>query len=165
MESKFIQAGNLQKSFGTEGFLKFKAFPELKEQLLQSEFIWLMHDDYFVPYRVISIDGSKKMIQFDDVFDIEKATKIHNKALYVLGEHLSDSKRLETGFLQGFDLYDNDEFIAEVSETREIAGLLYGVLLINEKEVLFPIHENLLIEIDQEHRILRMDLPEGLLEI
>ena len=165
MEDNYIQAGNLQRSFGTEGFLKFKVFPNLKEQFFKATFVWLKHDDYYVPYRISQLDGAKKMIQFDDVFDTEKAQKIHNKTLYLPGNELTVSERLETGFLQEFQLYDKDEFISEIVETRDIAGHLYGVVKYKNKEVLFPIHEDLIIEIDQDEMILRMDLPDGLLEL
>jgi len=31
--------------------------------------------------------------------------------------------------------------------------------------VLIPLHQNLMLEIDEENRIIRMDIPEGLLDL
>jgi 16S rRNA processing protein RimM len=165
MGNNFIKIGSLQKSFGTEGFIKFKSFPEFKDEILSADFLWLAEDDYHVPYRVVSLNKAKNMIQFDDVFSNEQASKIHNKAIYIKTDDSIDSSAEDEDFIVGYKLYDNEEFIAEIVEVKEIAGYLYGVINYQSKEILIPIHENLVLEMDPEQSILRMDLPEGILEL
>lgn len=165
MENNYTKVGALQKSFGTEGFLKYKIFNEFKDDFIKATFIWINHDDYYVPYRVTGLKVDKRLIQFDDVFTNEAAEKIHNKSLYLLSHEMTTVQESDEEIFVGFELYDQDKFIATIEEVREIAGFLYAVITWEEKEKLIPIHEDLVEELDPDKNILRMNLPEGILDL
>jgi 16S rRNA processing protein RimM len=42
---------------------------------------------------------------------------------------------------------------------------LMAVIEINEQELLVPLHEQLILNIDREEKIIRMEIPEGLLDL
>lgn len=165
MESKYSKIGSLQKSFGTDGFIKFKLFSEYKDELEKQSFLWILQDDYYVPYRVLDINTSKRLIKFDDINSIEQAIKIHNKSLHIISTEILDENEGDVDLFIGYDLYDDKDFVSKITEIRTIAGFLYGVILLQEKEVLFPFHEDLILEIDPEKMLVRMDLPEGIFNL
>ncbi len=164
MASNFVKVGSLQRSFGTEGFLKYKLFSDYKEHVQKAEFLWIMHDDYYVPYRVVELNSSKKMIQLDDVIDVESAAKIHNKALYLQLDDV-DLIEDERDFLVNFNLFDKEMLVGEIEEIRTIAGHLYAIINREEKEIMIPIHEELILQIDVDQSLIQMDLPEGILDL
>ena len=81
MESNYTKIGSLQKSFGTAGFLKYKVFPNYSEELKDAAFLFLQHDDYYVPYRILNFEQGKRLIQFDDIDNQEKASSIQKSFL------------------------------------------------------------------------------------
>ena len=165
MVSNFTKIGSLQKSFGTDGFLRYKVMPEFKLDLKSANFIFIMHDDYYVPYRIVELQVEKKLVHLDDVNDQDAAFAIQSQDLYLPSEDLDVTEEDQSDFLVGYDLYDNEEFISRVIEVRTIAGYYYAVLDYNDKEILIPVHEDLMLELNPDEKFVRMDLPEGILDL
>ena len=68
-------------------------------------------------------------------------------------------------FLLGFTLMNDDVEIGKIEDiyyldTHEIAMLHY-----ENRELLVPLHENLIEIIDEENEIIAMALPDGLLDL
>ncbi len=165
MVSNFTKIGSLQKSFGTDGFLRYKVLPEFKLDLKSAKFLFMMHDDYYVPYRIVELQAEKKLIHLDDVNDQEAASAIQSQDLFLPSDDLDVKEEDQSDFLVGYKLYDNEDFISTVIEVRTIAGYYYAVLNYNDKEVLIPVHEELMLELNPDEKLVRMDLPEGILDL
>jgi 16S rRNA processing protein RimM len=69
--------------------------------------------------------------------------------------------------LTGFSVFDeNEDKIGTVSSIiQNPHQWLLNILSINNKEILLPVHEDLILGIDYEKKIIMVKIPEGLLEI
>ncbi|MNT82127.1 16S rRNA-processing protein RimM [compost metagenome] len=55
--------------------------------------------------------------------------------------------------------------LGEILEVNEYPQQFVATVLYQETEILFPLNEDFIVEIDDEEKILTLDLPEGLLDV
>lgn len=55
--------------------------------------------------------------------------------------------------------------LGEIIEVNEYPQQFVATVNYQNKEILFPLNEDFIVEIDDEENILTLDLPEGLLDI
>ncbi|WP_335321669.1 ribosome maturation factor RimM [Pedobacter terrae] len=55
--------------------------------------------------------------------------------------------------------------LGEILEVNEYPQQFVATVIYKETEVLFPLNEDFILEIDDEEKILTLDLPEGLLDV
>ncbi len=67
--------------------------------------------------------------------------------------------------LIGYTLYDNKKALSEIEEIIEQPGQILVKLTVSEKEVLVPLHEEIIDRIDHNKKAVYVQLPEGLLDI
>jgi 16S rRNA processing protein RimM len=69
--------------------------------------------------------------------------------------------------LSGYKVYKIDNrLVGTIIDVIENPGqLLMNVRIKKDKEILIPLHEDLIIRIDNKKKIIKMDLPQGLIEI
>lgn len=107
-------------------------------------------------------------IYFDDIDSIEKAEVLIRKKLYLpnsLKPQRDEDEFLITD-LKGFIAHDeNLGELGEIIEIHEYPQQFVAVVPYKNKEIMFPLNEDLIVEIDDENGILYVDLPEGLIDV
>lgn len=167
-ESFYI--GYITKTKGLKGevqlFFEFEDYQEL-----ELDIIFIEMNGKMVPYFVAShkiYENSTGLFYFDDVDHIDKAQLLVKKKAY-----LPISKKPERGEdefyytdLKGFIAIDETlGELGEIQEVNEYPQQFVATVLYKEKEILFPLNEDFIVEIDSEGNTLTLDLPEGLLDI
>ena len=124
-----------------------------------------------VPYFVESIKyqhNGTAYLFLEDVDTIDKASKLAKKDVY-LPVKLKPKKRKSDFTLKdlvGFTAIDEDEGeLGEITEIQELPQQLIAKVTYKDCEVLFPLNEDIIKSIDVVKEIVRIDLPEGLLDI
>ena len=165
MENKYIQVGQLARSFGTEGALKIKLFEEFLEVSTKEVFLFINHDEYFVPYRVIKLNLSKKMVAFSDINTQQKADRIGGERLFL--EEDKVKHLVQNGLSEFIDMiiYDEENLVGPITDIRELPNQLLATVKYQDREIYIPLHEDLIDEMDPEAGIIRMNLPDGLLDL
>ncbi len=123
----------------------------------------------FIPYFVETTkaaNDTEYIITLDEVQDTEEAKKLVGKTVYVKEEVLETAKVDSPLMYIGFNLVD---------KTRGGVGTIEDVLLMGKqwiarltvdgKEVLIPLVEDMILDVNYKNKYLRMDLPEGLLDV
>ena len=119
--------------------------------------LFIEFDGLPVPFFVESISGrgsSKYVVHLTDVDSQADAEEIVGRAVYADVEFEEE----EDEDFSGWTLYDRERRVGEISGMEPIPGnpcLIVG-------EALVPLNEDFLLEADPEKKILRLDLPEGL---
>lgn len=165
MESEYIKIATLGKSFGTDGTIRIKVFPEFHDEAKKQDFIFIETDNYHVPYRVIKWTKSDQYILFDDINDQFQADKLQGKKCYLplnIVSHLIENESLP---FVGFSLYSDGKLVGKIEHVEEMTDQLLATVIINEGEILIPIHESLILDVNPEKQELYMQLPEGLLDL
>lgn len=105
---------------------------------------------------------------FEDVDHIDKASIITKRKIFLPNRLKPKRKKGEFFFtdLIGFtadDLHKGD--LGEILDVQEYPQQFIATLKYQEKEVLIPLNEAFIAEIDMDKKAVHFDLPEGLLEL
>jgi 16S rRNA processing protein RimM len=164
--------GKVLKSHGKEGELIISADKGLSEDFLKMESIFIEINGGLVPFFIEHIrlkSTQTAILKLEDINTIEEANELAGCSWCLPLEEWENMKQSEAGSyetLEGFMLIDQDD--------NEI-GIIEGILEIpsntllqvryGENLVEVPVNEETIYEIDQENRIIKNDIPEGLLEL
>ena len=68
--------------------------------------------------------------------------------------------------LKGFTATDETEgLLGEITAVNEFPQQFVATVVFKEKEVLFPLNEDMIVKIDQDLKTLVVNLPEGLIDL
>ena len=99
---------------------------------------------------------------------IEKASRLVKKDIYLPNKLKPKKKRGDFTLMDllGFIAVDEDEGeLGKITDIQELPQQLIATVNYKECEVLFPLNEEIIKGIDVVKGIVRVDLPEGLLDI
>jgi len=105
---------------------------------------------------------------FDDVDHIDKAQPLVKKRIYLPEEKMPEQDEDDFTYedLEGFMVIDEVHGeLGEITEVNEYPQQFVATVSNRGRDILFPLNEDMIAEIDEENGILRMRLPEGLLDI
>ena len=167
---EYFKIGKLAAAFGVQGELVLVHSLGKKTALNGLEAIFFEEKkDTFLPYFIVSTkikSENEIYILLDGITTREQARALIKKEVW-LSEN--DFKKFAAGAspisLLGFMVVNNKDELGEVVEVIEQPHQLLCVLLIEDQEVLIPIHEKSLQNIDKENKKLYVSLPDGLLDI
>jgi len=162
--------GYVTKTKGLKGELQ--VFFEYEDpELLDMDIVFAEINGKMVPFFVSSYKlhtNNTGNFYFDDVDHIDKAQLLVRKKIYL---PLSKKpERDEDDFfytdLVGFVAMDRllGE-LGEISEVHEYPQQFVAAVSHKGKEIMFPLNDDFIVEIDEDHKILNVDLPDGLLDV
>lgn len=162
--------GYITKTKGLKGevqlFFEFDAYEDLDFDVLFADMNGKM-----VPFFVAShklYPNSTGLFYFDDVDHIDKAQALVKKKIYLplnkMPERDEDDFTYED--LEGFVVTDETKGeLGKIIAINEYPQQFVATVLYKEKEILFPLNEDMIIEIDEDEKTILVNLPEGLLDI
>ncbi len=169
VESCF-QLGHILKTHGIHGELIIYLDTDNPEDynLLKSVFVEINRE--MVPFFIerIKVNSNRAIVKFQDVDNLQAADKIKGLGLYLPLEFLPDlgEGRFYYHEVIGFAVIDESKgLIGNIMNIYEANGNdLFGV---DHKghEVLIPVQDDLIKEIDKKNKKIYMNLPNGLMDI
>ena len=152
-----LRIAKILKSNGTDGGLLIGVHDIEVGQIDLQEPVFIEFDGLPVPFFIQDIQqrGSKAVIHLNDIDCLADAEEVVGRALYIEGEWEEEE---ETDFT-GWTLLNRGTKVGTVTGVEPIPGnfcLYIG-------DTLVPLHEDLILSIDEDTRTLDLDLPEGLL--
>ena len=168
-----IKIGYTQKPHGLSGELKVFIEDTYEEDFMECETVFLNIKGKELPFFIESIRGGNfTIVKFEDVDTKEKAMEIQSKGLSIRATDLiPDQARevqliSESGKLIGYMILDKTAgevgIIQEVLEMpqQEMFSLKY-----QKRDILIPVSDDYILEIDDDKKEILMDLPDGLLDL
>ena len=162
--------GYVTKTRGLKGevqiFFEFDEYEQLTFDVMFADM-----NGKLVPYFVADakLQANKTAyFNFDDVDHIDKAQPLLKKKLYLPLNLMPERDENEFFYtdLKGFTAVDKSlGELGEILEVNEYPQQFIATVLYQQTEILFPLNEDFIVEIDDEEKILTLDLPEGLLDI
>ncbi len=153
-----LQIAKILKSNGTDGGLLIGVRDIEVGQIDPQEPVFIEFDGLPVPFFIQDIRSrgtSKAIIHLNDIDSLEDAEEVVGRAIYVEGEW-EDEQELD---FTGWTLLNRGERVGTVTGMEPIPGNL--CLYVGEAMV--PLHEDLILSVDPDARVLDLDLPDGLL--
>lgn len=162
--------GYITKTKGLKGelqlFFEFKDYESLDLDIIFAELNGKM-----VPFFVSShklYTNQTGLFYLEDVDHIDKAQALVKKKIYLPLNKMPVRGEDDFAYedLIGFLVVDETHGeLGEITDVNEYPQQFVATLLYQEKEILFPLNEDIIVEIDDEEEILTVDLPEGLLDL
>jgi 16S rRNA processing protein RimM len=168
--NQLIKVGRISKAIGYEGSVKFEADYDLTS-LSGIEFIFVNIDGDFVPFKLIDFAARDKRnftIDLDFVNDEKDADVLIMKDIFISKNELAkiDDTSSEVIKIIGYKVFDiSGEFLGNiVSVNQESINEL--LIVENENgEILIPFAEDIILEINESEKEIKVDLPEGLKDL
>lgn len=166
----YFKIGKLAATHGIHGQLILEHSFGKKTSLKGLETIFIEETkDTFLPYFIDSTkikNDNETLISIEGISSKEAAHFLIRKEVW-LDEN--DFKKFATGAapisLLGFMVVNEGIELSEVVEVIEQPHQVLCKIMLENKEVLIPVHEDSLEKIDKKNRKLFVNLPDGLLDI
>lgn len=137
----------------------------------QGVFVFLEIDGGLVPFY-IGEDGLRfksnesAIIKFDYIDSQEKAKEIVNCELFVFTKDLTAKQEKQTKSYNNYTVFDKIQgHLGTVIEVNNFSGNKVITVLFNSHEVMIPLSNDILQNVDREKRELHIISPKGLLDI
>ncbi len=166
-EVSLVAVARIIKPFGLRGEVKLHLLADLQDFLLYPEF--LVRQGFFLKRLVpINVRGGGKIVLFEGYASRDDAEMLRGKMLYVREEDLVKKNHVDEFYpfdLEGLSVVNlDDEKIGIVREVIELNGRWY-LDVMGDKDVLIPFVKPLVKNVEWQTKTVRVDLPEGLLDL
>lgn len=170
---ELIEVGKFQKTHALKGELNMIIDLD-PEYFIEGNPLIVDYDGIMVPYYAESVrkKGSTSfLIKLVGIDNEEEASQFINKDIYILKKDASnwiEEEFLTSNSFIGYQIIDVSSNTL-VGEIKNIDDSTYNVLFIvkndRNEEFFIPANEDLIKEIDYDSMQIRMNIPEGLLDI
>lgn len=170
LKSSVFPIGQVVKPHGISGEMSFSFTSDVFDREEVPFFVFEIQG-ILVPFFVdeYRFKGSTTgLMKLDGVQNDDEARAFVGLTIYLPKSYLEKVKdeEIEVDYFAGFTLIDEEKgvlgVISEVDQTTE--NILF-VIPIKDDEMLIPAGEEYIQEIDHEKKIIRVKLPEGLLDL
>ena len=163
--------GTISKTRGAAGSVVLKLDNTISERFYEMESVFLKIEGLLVPFFINvaePLDQKNILLNFDSVSTENQCKELIGCKVYTDFSDviIPDKKTSHYNYLIGFTLWDHK--YGNVGKIGEI--LFYPdnpvfQIMQDQKEIIVPLHEDLIVEIDSQKKRIKVNLPEGLLEI
>lgn len=170
---KYIQIGFVQKTHGVGGQLRIDVKDLFWEDFLETEVLFLEVAGRKTPFFVDNIKtGNLLLIKFEDVDSREEANGLTNRAAFMRESDIAQKEETDIVLEDMFSLLpgymivaESGEEIGNIKQVLEFPQQIMAVVDYEGKELFIPLNDVFIKGIDQEHKAILMELPEGLLDL
>lgn len=157
-----IQIGTLRRPHGKVGEVQCQMDNEHWDNSEQAEFLILKIDNIFVPFRVLEWRGKGAetlIFRLAGIDSEERAARLTGTEAYMLREDMSeeDEEALTWQQLVGYHVIDTDQ--GALGEVDYVDESTINTLITLSDGRLIPIHEDFIVDIDEQHQTLTIRLP------
>ena len=132
--------------------------------------IWIENSGIKSPFKIIQIQPLKRGKVILEILNInhEKAQLLIKKKVFI---NAIDFTKIETPLNEGkfildYKIYDQEnQFIGVITDHIKIKNNELIQTFINQTEVLLPFKKENIIEVNHSKKMVKTDIPEGLLDI
>jgi len=163
---KLFKIGVFSKSHGINGEIILKT-SDFDESLKENEPVFVFIDNLPVPFFIEKIKKqgqSKFIVKFTYYDSIKEIEELINKEVYL---QISENHTYDDFYnIEDFTVYNFDNKIGKIIKIDDYNGNIVLTILNNEeKEILIPLNQDLIKDINYQEKTISFELPEGLLNI
>ena len=169
-KSELLQVARVLKSNGTEGEVLVGFRGISPEDLNVKEPVFIEFDGLPVPFFIESFTrkGSNRAIaRLTGVKNLADAEELAGKDVFAVIEAIAsgeDDDFLSPDELTGWTLLDADNrTVGEISGYEDIPGNLCVYVETVDGQAMIPLHEDLILSVDENSRTITVAVPDGLL--
>ncbi len=167
----YFELGKVVKPHSFNGAVKIKITHPASELIEIPESVFIEINKKLIPFFFTDFNpqnGDFAIVSFDDVETQEQARNISGKLIYLPQEYepIPEGKEFYSDEIIGFQVTDkNHGEIGVLQNVMEApAQDVFEIEHPSGKEILIPVLDNFILEIDRVNKVLKLDAPEGLIE-
>ena len=170
-KEEVYKIGLFNKPHGIHGELQFTFTDDIFDRVYCDYLICLL-DGIFVPFFIEEYrfrSDSTALVKLEGIDTAERARMFTNVEVYFPVKHAEEAEdgELSWNFFVGFRMEDVRH--GELGEVVEVDTATVNTLFVVEQEdgeeLLIPAQEEFIVEINQEKKLITVELPEGLLNL
>ncbi len=166
----YFYLGKIVKEHGYEGKVSVYFDTDEPQSYENIDMVFINIAGSLVPYFVSSLSllNNKAVVSFMDVDTAEKANALINKELYLPTSLLPKLKGNKFYYheVKGMMVIDSSYGkLGKIYAVLEYPNQAVLQLFVNEKEVLIPISNDIILNIDRDKNIMDITAPDGLLDV
>lgn len=166
---ELIKIGRFNKPHGIHGELSFTFTDDIFDRTGCPYLVCEM-DGIFVPFFIEEYrfrNDTSVLIKLEDIASEEKARRFINKEVFFPKKYMDEEQgAAPADYFIGFRIVDTE--YGDLGTVTGINDTTVNILFVvdhQEKELLIPANEDLITELDEKSRIIRMNIPDGLLQL
>lgn len=172
-EEDIIKIGKFQKTHALKGELNMISDVD-PQYFVEGNPLIIRYDGILVPFYVDTVrpKGSVSyLVKLQGVNSEEEASEFVNHEIYMLkrdSEQWLEEEYIDSDSLIGYKVIDistGNELGTVEGIDDSTANILFIVKSSDGEEIYIPANDDFITDIDDEFKLIRMSLPEGLLEI
>lgn len=172
-EEDLIQAGRFNKPHGIKGELSASLMVDA--DLEEVKCVVIRIDGIFVPFFIESVrpkNAETYLIMLEGIDSEEKSRRLTNQSFWLLKTDVTEE---EIDFDEGFYASDLigftvvDDTLGEIGEIADVNDLTQNILFIVSspagKEILLPVADEFILEVDPETKTVHTSYPTDILQL
>ena len=170
-KEEVYKIGLFNKPHGIHGELQFTFTDDIFDRV-DCDYLICLLDGIFVPFFIEESrfrSDSTALVKLEGIDTAERARMFTNVEVYFPVKHAEEAEdgELSWNFFVGFRMEDVRH--GELGEVVEVDTTTVNTLFVVEQEdgeeLLIPAQEEFIVEINQEKKLITVELPEGLLNL
>ena len=170
-KSELLRVARVLKSNGTEGEVLIGFRGISPEDLNQKEPVFITFDGLPVPFFIESFSRkgtNRALTHLTGIKNLEDAEELIGKDIFVkpdgLNEYEGSDEGLTVDDLIGWTLLDRcGKTVGEITDYEDIPGNTCLYVERQDGQVMIPLHEDLLLSVDEDSTTISVDVPDGLI--
>lgn len=171
-QEEVYKIGKIGKPHGVKGELTLFFDDDVFDRV-EAEYLVLNIDGILVPFYMDEWrfkTGETALIKFCDINTKEEASELTGCEVF-FPKHLSDRGEDELTWdeIKGFSIIDENNGDSYIGRVTDIDTATVNTLLEVETKagntVLIPANENIIVEVDSKEKLIKVNLPEGLIDL
>ena len=170
-ENNYYYLGKVTRKFSFKGELIVFLDTDTPSHYYGLKKIFLKIDNSYIPYFISKISKYKNnsvRVKFEDVKNESEAMELINYEIFLPIEELPklEGKKFYYHEVIGFKVIDiNHGEIGEITHINDQSPQHLFVVKSSGKEILIPINDDFILDLDRINKIVNLKIPEGLLKI
>lgn len=163
-----ILLGQITKTIGFDGTVNIRLEKKFINNIPELESVFLEIDGKPVPFFIEQLveSGPDLRVIFEDYGSVEKIGEFRGSKVFLVTGEDTHKDEPDLSSLQGFTVFNQKgKKLGLIMEVIPGPQLLLSIKSKNQDEILIPLHEDLIISVDDVKKTISMEIPEGLTDI
>ena len=149
--------------------VSFTFTDDIFDRVEDCDYLVLLLDGILVPFFIEEYrfrSDNVALVKFEGIDSTEKARTLTNVEVYYPVKFMDDQEEISSwNYFIGFRVEDiHHGCLGTVVDVDDATMNVLFVIENGDEEVLLPAHEEFILDIDRKKKILKVDIPDGLLD-
>ena len=168
-KEEVFKIGIINKPHGVKGEVSFTFTDDIFDRVEDCDYLVLLLDGILVPFFIEEYrfrSDNVALVKFEGIDSTEKARTLTNVEVYYPLKFMDDQEEISSwNYFIGFRVEDiHHGCLGTVVDVDDATMNVLFVIENGDEEVLLPAHEEFILDIDRKKKILKVDIPDGLLD-